>query len=777
MSVPTSSSSTAPAASLVVLGAGPRAVGVLERLAANRAELWPAGTPLTVHLVDPHPAGPGRIWRHNQSPLLKLNSMAADVTMFTDETSVIDGPVLPGPSLVEWAERVRTGDIVLPGGDVGGSDAALWDDRPGPEDTSPGVDAALWDEIRALGPASFPTRRLQSLYLRWFYAEAVRKLGPGVRVIEHRALARAVRETPDGSRRVHLDNGEVLDADLVLYSLGHTGVNPAPEHTRLQSFADDHGLFYLPPAFTADADTRALRPGENVLVRGFGLAAVDLIVLLTEGRGGTFDRPVPGGPLRYVPSGREPRIVVGSRRGIPYHSKIGSALAGEAPTPRFFTADVAARLEAEHDALDFAEDIWPLIAKEMLWGYYRELFTGHPERVSSTWAAFSRAFESIDPRAVLIAPGSGEPATVGPDPAPVGAAPSVTTHSDTTSTTRPDASLSAGSPGYPLPRIRDDRDRAAVEADARTLSALIQASVPDTLDRLFLPEFDRPLAGAHFDRVEDLQRAVRSYIEDDLRLRTRPEHSATLGLFLSILTSMFTFAELVASPKWTARSRVADINGWWQGYFSFIASGPPAHRLEELLALSAAGIVDFLGGDIRVDTDTKTGEFRARGSNHDRTVFARALVDARLPDANIARSDSPLLRGLIDTGDGIEEVARDPQGSGKAERTVPTGKLTVRPEDRRVVRIGGDPAPRSFAIGPYTNSPFVGAFSRPRTNAVSFRENDRVARALLTHLAEITANRVASGKAVPTRRDASDSRASEADVTDRKAQEFLAEAR
>ncbi|MCS4275813.1 putative NAD(P)/FAD-binding protein YdhS [Mycetocola sp. BIGb0189] len=758
MSVPTFSSQPAPAPSLVVLGAGPRAVGVLERLAANAAELWPAGTPLIVHLVDPHPAGPGRIWRYDQSPLLKLNSMAADVTMFTDETSVIEGPIRPGPSLVEWAERVRTGAIVLPGeeGDM---------------------DNALREELSGLGPASFPTRRVQSLYLRWFYTEAVRVLGPGVRVIEHRALALSVRETADGSRRVHLDNGEVLDADLVLYSLGHTGVKPEPEHARLHGFATTHGLFYLPPAFTADADTRALRPGENVLVRGFGLAAVDLIVLLTEGRGGRFERPLPGGPLRYVPSGREPRILVGSRRGVPYHSKIGSALAGEAPSPRFFTAEVAARLEAERDSLDFADDVWPLIAKEMLWGYYRELFTGHPERVNATWGTFSRAFEPIDPRAVLIATAAGEPVTVGPGTTPADSAPSVTARSDTTSTTRPDASVSAGSQGYPLPRIRDDRDRAAVEADARALSALIEASVPDPLDRLFLPELDRPLAGTQFDRVEDLQRAVRSYIEDDLRLRTRPEHSATLGLFLSILGSMFTFAELVASPKWTARSRVADINGWWQGYFSFIASGPPAHRLEELLALSAAGIVDFLGGDIRVDINEKTGEFRARGANHDRTVSARALVDARLPDANIARSDSALLRSLIDTGDGVEEIARDPHTSGRTELTAPTGKLTVRPEDRRVVHIGGDPAPRSFAIGPYTNSPFVGAFSRPRTNAVSFRENDRVARALLIRLAEITEHRVASDTAVPTPSDVSNSRASAPDVRDRTAQEFLAEAR
>ena len=42
--------------SLCVVGAGPTAIGVLERLVANAPELS-AGARLTVHLVDPHPAG------------------------------------------------------------------------------------------------------------------------------------------------------------------------------------------------------------------------------------------------------------------------------------------------------------------------------------------------------------------------------------------------------------------------------------------------------------------------------------------------------------------------------------------------------------------------------------------------------------------------------------------------------------------------------------------------------------------------------------------------
>jgi hypothetical protein len=235
---------------------------------------------------------------------------------------------------------------------------------------------------------------------------------------------------------------------------------------------------------------------------------------------------------------------------------------------------------------------------------------------------------------------------------------------------------------------------------------------------------------------------VREYIERDLRLRTLPEHSATLGLFIALLTSLFALAEIVSSLNWTARSRVEDINGWWLGWFSFIASGPPAHRLEELLALSEAGVVRFLGAGLRVEADEEGGVFRASSANHAEVVTASALVDARLPDTSVARSDNALLRALLDAGAAVEEVAHDP-----AFRA-PTGRLAVRPDDRRVLH-ADEPSGRSYAIGPYTNSPFVGAFSRPRTNAVAFRENDRVARALLQHLAEL-ATAPAAAPAEPT---------------------------
>ena len=71
--------------------------------------------------------------------------MAEDVTLFTDDTVQCDGPIRPGPSLYEWARTVDDDTL-----------AAL---------ASP----AVAEEIRSIGPMTFPTRLVQSVYLDWFH--------------------------------------------------------------------------------------------------------------------------------------------------------------------------------------------------------------------------------------------------------------------------------------------------------------------------------------------------------------------------------------------------------------------------------------------------------------------------------------------------------------------------------------------------------------------------------------------------------------------------------
>jgi hypothetical protein len=352
--------------SLVFVGGGPRTVGLIERIAANAGLVPPR--PLDIHVVDPYPAGGGRIWRGDQSELLWMNSITRDTTVFTDQSVTCTGPIVPGPALDEWI--TGPGRAVL-------------------------IEHGLAEEADRLGPNDFASRRVQSHYLRWAFDRAVAALPAGTRVIEHRTRALAVDQDANGRQRIRLADGTRLAADVLVLAQGFLDRELSPDEGRLTAAAGRHGLTYLPPGYTADLDLSDLRAGEPVLVRGFGLAFIDLMVLVTQGRGGRFEEHADG-RLSYRPSGREPVLFVGSRRGVPYHAKIGYAVPGSVPVaPEYFTAEaVTAMAGSVGGPLDFRATVWPLMAKELVAAHYRRLFAAHPDRVLIPWAQFRAGLDS-----------------------------------------------------------------------------------------------------------------------------------------------------------------------------------------------------------------------------------------------------------------------------------------------------------------------------------------------------------------------------------------------
>ncbi|MBV9952474.1 MAG: FAD/NAD(P)-binding protein, partial [Acidimicrobiia bacterium] len=350
---------------LAIVGAGPTGTSLLERLFANLPSLLPS-VPVVVHVIDPHPPGAGRVWRTAQSALLRMNSMAEDVTMFVDDSVTCEGPAQPGPTLSEWIELARHDETI--------------------------GDADLAEELRTSTPTSFPTRHLQSAYLSWVYERVLADAPATVTIEEHDASAVGLEDAGSGAQWVHLDDGTSLVADVVVLTIGHLDVKPNRDERELGSFAARHGLAYVPPAYTADVDLEHIPDGAVVVSRGMGLAFVDLVVLLTEGRGGRFVDD--GDDLRYLPSGREPRIVCGSRRGVPYHSKIGYPLRGPRPElPNVLRPDVVEAALADRKVLDFHRDVWPLVAAELTRAHYHELFVAHSDRVRAGWSDVERHFE------------------------------------------------------------------------------------------------------------------------------------------------------------------------------------------------------------------------------------------------------------------------------------------------------------------------------------------------------------------------------------------------
>ncbi|WP_326828563.1 FAD/NAD(P)-binding protein [Streptosporangium sp. NBC_01810] len=200
-------------ASIAVVGAGPTGTCLVERICANAADLlgWPS---LDVHVIDPHPPGGGRVWRRDQPDLLWMNSAAADVTLFTDESVRCEGPIRPGPTLAEWL-----------GGD----------------------------------PGTFASRPAQNGYLSHVFRHAVATAPRGVRVHVHPTRAVDLADIP-GGQAVLLQDGRTIEADAVILAQGHGDVIPNGEERALADLAARDGLRYLPTA-PASGPARAMPRG------------------------------------------------------------------------------------------------------------------------------------------------------------------------------------------------------------------------------------------------------------------------------------------------------------------------------------------------------------------------------------------------------------------------------------------------------------------------------------------------------------------------------------
>ncbi|MGW2784762.1 FAD/NAD(P)-binding protein [Streptomyces populi] len=360
-----------------LVGAGPRGLSVLERLCAQERKS-PRWDQLTVHIVEPDPPGSGRVWRPSQSRHLLMNTVSCQVTVYTDASVAIEGPLEEGPSLYQWAKAL------------------------GPSALTPGAGTPYDDETlaeaRDLGPDTYPTRALYGQYLTWVFGRVTASASANTTVRVHASRAVALEDAepgtgPSGAQTVLLEDGTRLTGlGAVVLAQGHVQVRPTDVEREFAAYADRHGLTYIAPSNPADVDLSAVAPGETVLLRGLGLNFFDYMALFTHARGGLFERV--DGRLVYRPSGREPRLYAGSRRGVPYQARGENEKGAHGRHhPRLLTTDFVASLRARArggEPIRFGTELWPLISKEVRTLYYETLLAQRAEPAAV--AAFGEAF-------------------------------------------------------------------------------------------------------------------------------------------------------------------------------------------------------------------------------------------------------------------------------------------------------------------------------------------------------------------------------------------------
>jgi uncharacterized NAD(P)/FAD-binding protein YdhS len=311
-------------ARIAIVGMGPRGLTVLERLVANqRAQKVGA---IHVYIFDPNPPGTG-CHDPDQAAHLLVNTVAGQITQFSDSTLVNAGPVLEGPSFHEWltAEDARKGTG---------------------NQTSP-------DE--------YYSRAAFGRYLHWCYHYLVALAPANTSITFFRDEVLSL-DRVDESWVLRTGTGTVW-TDFVVLTTGHTKAAPR------DASPTSPGTLVIDDPYPIREQFACVSPGMTVGIAGLGLTSMDVISELTVGRGGRF-HVHPSGGRTYSASGREPHLAIYSRSGLPLTARARNQKGVSTQyRARFLKLDKVRAMRAQRK-LDFRNDILPLLWADMQYAYY-----------------------------------------------------------------------------------------------------------------------------------------------------------------------------------------------------------------------------------------------------------------------------------------------------------------------------------------------------------------------------------------------------------------------
>ncbi|WP_312182053.1 FAD/NAD(P)-binding protein [Arthrobacter sp.] len=501
-------------------------------------------------------------------------------------------------------------------------------------DPAPALSAGDREEIARLEAGDFPSRAVYGRYLEWTYARLAAAAGKaGAAVVHHRTEALALARTESGFS-IELAGEADLAADAVVLAIGHLPAALNPEQSRLSDAAARLGLRYLPPAVPADADFSVLPAGEPVLVRGLGLNFFDIMAQVTLGRGGRFEstgEPA-GRALRYEPSGREPVLVAASRRGTPYRAKAQlQSYLPRSVTLRWFTREAAGSFAAEGIQPGFDHDFWPLLHRDAIWAYYSTLARTTPECLTVAPSDFLQELE---------------------------------------------AALSVDGPDWDA--AKEEVLQRCVPAEHRT-----------SLEALAQPLGRRPFTGA-----ADVDSAILAYLEADAAGSAKGEDDPLKMAIGALNAGRSVLKAVVADGGLSEESWLTELRGWFEPLVEGLASGPPPERIEQLAALTRAGLVHFVGPDPRFDVDEARSVFTASSPWSPEEHAATTLVEAMMPANRVSANLSPLLAGMLDRGMARPRVMMAADGTA-----VFTTGLDVSLPPYRPLDIKGEPQKDLYVLG------------------------------------------------------------------------------
>ncbi|WP_316166908.1 MULTISPECIES: FAD/NAD(P)-binding protein [unclassified Bradyrhizobium] len=715
---------------ICIVGGGPNCTYVLERLAAA-SDQGDICRPTEIHIFEKTGQfGAGLYHSAMQAPTSYLNRIVGQVSFGADETVAGGGATLLSSdevTLLGWLGRqyARTGQSCF--------------------------------DLKA---EDWPRRYVHGMALQDKFNSYIARMrsNPSVSVLLHCTEVVDIVEDRHGFT-VRSAQGQAPDltVEFIVLIAGHA-INDAfkvEEVRRLAEFASasKHGR-YIPYVYPLDEmiDPAATSPDRVVGCSGMGLTAIDLILFLTEGRGGRFSQSEDGEWLTYHPSGREPRKIVAFGtsglfiRACAFNAKEAKRSDLE-QRGKFFSTETLEKIRGRITAgsarvqLDFERHVWPLMLVEMATIYYRTLLgDAFSTKADELTSAALRAF--VDSAQASLDTESAIAALLGP-----------IDRLGRTVLKVVDA-LACG-------KVTNEYEWPFVKAVAQAFLATVYgptivdewcsrgyapAAIPDItagrrspwrhsprpMDHVF--SFDRlarPIMGIDERRPDAYRAAIVDFMKSDVLAAGQdnvrnPAKAACDGVWRDlrpVLQSAIDFGGL------TPNSHRRFLR-YYVRYHNQLATGPTSTVIKKILALIEQGVVDVsVGPNPVVDPCQESGRFRVRGDVGS-AIEIDTLVHARLHELDLDTSASALVQNLRNRGlvrkwrnVGIDGTSFEPGGIDI------TADFHPLQSDGRVER-------RITLLGPLTEGIrfYQSGAARPKNNHHTLRDAAMVVAEIVEHM-------------------------------------------
>lgn len=338
---------------ITLVGCGPRGITLLDRLLANIEQVEEKSAVL-LNIVSAGDLGCG-VHERAQPESLLVNTIACQITLFSDETVIGAGPVTQGMCFYTWAQAV----------------GYKYDEENHRYNKTKG---------REIDPNDYLPRAIFGEYLHWAAKDIIEKLSQHITIQIFDAPVTELKKINHNLFELHLDNGLKWRSDYVLLATGHScntlDMHEQEVYQQINRFKlKNQQLEFIASPYPIIKATKNIESSSTVAIEGFGLTATDILSELTIGRAGNFVE-VDNHRYRYVKSGLEPKIILYSSNGLPF---CGRALNQKGVSmqykPTFFTYEFIIKTKEKYGInaqkqLDFERHLLPMLIIEMQYCYY-----------------------------------------------------------------------------------------------------------------------------------------------------------------------------------------------------------------------------------------------------------------------------------------------------------------------------------------------------------------------------------------------------------------------